>query len=66
MSDLLLDVDLAVYLSRILKIENEMFDTVRREENPFDLKIIIASNLNGHEKACINKIKSMCLACTNA
>jgi hypothetical protein len=38
-----------------------MFEVEKREENPFDLKIIIASNLTSQEKKTINKIKCMCL-----
>jgi hypothetical protein len=43
---MLLDPDLAVYLSRVLKIETEMFDRSILERNPYELRIIIASNLN--------------------
>lgn len=62
MADILLDPDLALYLSRILKVETEMFDRSMIERNPYQLRIIIASNLTSQEKKCINKIKCMCLA----
>lgn len=63
-SDLFFHVDLAKFISSVLKIEEDLFNT-QHKPNLYGLKMIIITNLRPQERNVINQQKSECLASNN-
>lgn len=60
-ADLFFHPDLAKYISSVLKIEQDLFNT-QKKPNLYGLKMIIVTNLRPQERNVINNQKSQCLA----
>lgn len=59
-ADLFFHPDLAKFISSVLKIEEDLFNT-QNKPNLYGLKMIIVTNLRPQERNVINNQKSHCL-----